>query len=369
MTAIFNLIRIICMPMVRLLLKGGYGEHGRSCFLVEYRLHHYVMLDCGIMDTDSNPLPQLSKDEISKTDYLIISHGHKDHCGAIGYVVDNGFSGKIITSVQTRDICGLNHKDIVVLNACGGTMEVDGLTITYGRSGHCPGSFWFYLAMDDDALFYSGDYQPNPLLYAIDQPKGLHANIAIVDMAHDSTNLNALALRMSLVETIDSLLKAKRKVILPVQTYGRGYEMLYLLYQKFPNIPIFIDQRFVNALDNMLTHMEWIKADLVEPFLKASETCRLTAVEDAQLFLIADTHFENQTNQKLVETLTDQGAMLIVTGRRKNGSYCARLLDQGKAIRCLYPHHSSRKDTQDLVASNRFDMVLPFHCSVKEVWN
>ena len=67
--------------MQKLVLKGGYGEHGRNCYLVEYKQDHYVMLDCGILDTDSDPYPRLSKDEVKKIDYLILSHAHKDHTG------------------------------------------------------------------------------------------------------------------------------------------------------------------------------------------------------------------------------------------------------------------------------------------------
>ena len=39
------------MSMNRLLVKGGYGEHGRSCFLLPMGEDRYCMLDCGIMDT------------------------------------------------------------------------------------------------------------------------------------------------------------------------------------------------------------------------------------------------------------------------------------------------------------------------------
>ena len=57
--------------MRRFWAKGGYGEHGRSCFLMEYgREGRYCMVDCGIMDSDSQPYPDVTSEELSKTDYL-----------------------------------------------------------------------------------------------------------------------------------------------------------------------------------------------------------------------------------------------------------------------------------------------------------
>ena len=50
--------------MRKFLVKGGYGEHGRSCFLVEYGTEgHFYMVDCGIMDSDSQPYPEISREE------------------------------------------------------------------------------------------------------------------------------------------------------------------------------------------------------------------------------------------------------------------------------------------------------------------
>ena len=55
--------------MRKFLVKGGYGEHGRSCFLVEYGTEgHFYMVDCGIMDSDSNPYPNVFAEELELVD-------------------------------------------------------------------------------------------------------------------------------------------------------------------------------------------------------------------------------------------------------------------------------------------------------------
>ncbi len=365
---IWVLIPTECTRMNPLLLKGGYGEHGRNCYLIPYKNDRYVMLDCGIMDSDPNPFPRLSKTEVGKVDYLILSHGHKDHTGALGYVLELGFDGYIIASWETLYISGVDYGKTMVLDAYGSTMALDGLTIRYGRSGHCPGSFWFSLRTDTHSYFYSGDYQKDPLVYAVDVPKGIYADIALVDMAHDHIMVDASALRTQLIETIGHYLNQGRKVVLPVQTYGRGNEMLVLLQHHFPNHFIFFDQRFVNAVEMMLQTRSWMKPEIIDAFIHGFESNKMTTVDQASLFLIADTHLEKQSNQQLVESCLKENGVVIVSGRRKSGSYCAKLLDEGKAIRCLYPHHSSRSDAMALVESNDFKMVLPFHCDATEVW-
>ena len=66
------------MYMDRLIVKGGYGEHGRSCFLIPFAQGRYYMLDCGIMDTDENPWPEVEAELLERTEYLFLSHCHKE---------------------------------------------------------------------------------------------------------------------------------------------------------------------------------------------------------------------------------------------------------------------------------------------------
>lgn len=82
------------MLMRKFLAKGGYGEHGRSCFLTEYGTEgRFYMVDCGIMDSDSNPYPDVTEEELAKTDYVFLTHSHKDHSGAFMHFVEKVSGG------------------------------------------------------------------------------------------------------------------------------------------------------------------------------------------------------------------------------------------------------------------------------------
>ena len=98
--------------MRRFWAKGGYGEHGRSCFLMEYgKEGRYCMVDCGIMDSDSQPYPDVTSEELSKTDYLFLTHCHKDHSGAFMEFVKSGFGGVLVASQMTIDLSHISYEN------------------------------------------------------------------------------------------------------------------------------------------------------------------------------------------------------------------------------------------------------------------
>jgi metallo-beta-lactamase family protein len=44
-------------------------------------------------------------------DFLLLTHGHIDHCGLIPKLYTQGFRGKIYSTSATRDICGIILED------------------------------------------------------------------------------------------------------------------------------------------------------------------------------------------------------------------------------------------------------------------
>lgn len=358
------------MLMNRLIIKGGYGEHGRTCFMIEYAAKRYIMFDCGIMDTDPFPFPDISEDEARNTDFLFLSHAHKDHCGAVDHLLAKGFDGTILATKQTFALANIHHQKMVYLNAAGnGTYEHQNLSVAYGRSGHCPGSLWFLLTLADGyKFFYSGDFQIDPLLYACDIPKDITADVAIIDMAHDQLLQNAEELRKAMLLTITRYLAQGFKVILPVQLYGRGNELLYLLAKNFAKEKIAIDKRMMIAIEKMLEEQSWMLVDHRQDFIQSFVQIKTNDIMQANIILIADTHLEKADNQLLVEQLLSEKAIIIASGRKKEGSFVCQMLEENKAIRICYPHHSSRADAMYLHRINHFKITLPFHTKVQEAW-
>ena len=145
--------------MRRISIKGGYGEHGRSCFMVEYGTEgRCYIVDCGIMDTDPVPWPAVTPEELAQADFLFLTHCHKDHAGAFGYFAEQGFRGWLVTSQVTLRLSGIAYNKILILDETEDNREGEGksladigyktVRVNYGRSGHCPGGLW-YLIKDE----------------------------------------------------------------------------------------------------------------------------------------------------------------------------------------------------------------------------
>ena len=84
-------------------LDVGQGD----CTLIETPDNNVILVDCGLISKDytsaeSQILPYLQRNSISKIDILIISHKHSDHIGGLPYLIDNIKIGKIIESGETE---------------------------------------------------------------------------------------------------------------------------------------------------------------------------------------------------------------------------------------------------------------------------
>lgn len=366
--------------MRRFWAKGGYGEHGRSCFLMEYgKEGHYCMVDCGIMDSDSQPYPDVTPVELSKTDYIFLTHCHKDHSGAFMEFVKRGFCGVLIASQMTIDLSHISYEKQIVLpvdeKSVPWKSKISEITLTYGRTGHCPGGLWFYLEDQKGTAFFSGDYQEDTLAYACDPVRGCQAQFSVVDCAHGNTFARAKELREQIKSRIAAYLSAGKKIILPLPHYGRGMEILLLVKESFPDCCIAADTVFVRDMEQILQERIWYRGEAYDALQNLLAQIRKNAVDlqtqgqkmESDIFCIADTHLQKKYNADFVSREVKMGAAVLVTGRIKPGELPEQLLDTGDARRVLYPHHQSRGDMQAFISQNAFDVVIPFHNEEKEM--
>lgn len=338
------------------------------------------MVDCGIMDTDSFPYPDVSEEELEKVDYLFLTHCHNDHAAAFSYLVEKGFNGWLIASRMTIALAGIDYEKTMYLpmEPAGKEHEVafKQLVVNYGRSGHCPGSVWYYMEDAFGKSFFSGDYQADTLLYTCDEVSNLKADMAVVDCAHYQAKERANVLRKKLQEEIAALLQEDKKVILPVPKYGRGLEMLCMLRKAFPEASIKVDSGFITCSKEMLSEDNWYKKSAlkeIQSYLEKEteiliDTAKDYQAEDFTILLIADTHLQKAENQTYVQAAVEAGAELVITGRIKKGSLPSQLYEKGQAKCYLYPHHQSRGDMKMMLAENKFKITYPFHNPLREVY-
>ena len=95
---------------MKLTFIGAAHEVTGSCHYLEACGKH-ILIDCGMeQGTDhyeNQPLP-IPAEQI---DYVLLTHAHIDHSGYIPKLCRNGFEGKIITTLQTAELCDIMLRD------------------------------------------------------------------------------------------------------------------------------------------------------------------------------------------------------------------------------------------------------------------
>lgn len=213
------------------------------------------------------------------------------------------------------------------------------LHFSCGRSGHCVGGLWFHIWDSGKSCFYSGDYQPGPLAFAVDQVKGRRADLAIVDCAHPDTQEDARALRSRILEWIGPCIADGRRVVLPLPRYGRGLELIALIKENFPQAEIAADQGFTAAVEQVCGYGEWLRAgreEQIRAFLEEQPEKRLER-DVYDILLLGDTHLEQERCRSLAERELARGGLVIITGRVKPGGFVQTLLDGKRRSGRIFP--------------------------------
>lgn len=326
-------------------IAGGAGEHGRNCFYIEGDTLT-VMVDCGIRG--SQPLyPDLSDEQIRKTDVLLLTHAHPDHAGAYPWLVEKGFRGQVIAS----DAC-FPQLSFDVANGRpvrpGETLRLsNSASLTCGRSGHCVGSLWYELSLEGRQLLFSGDYNKSSLLYACDKIRGRWADAAFLDCGRDAALGSAESLQLGLRDAVRGLIEAGRAAILPVPRHGRGLEMMQLL-QGIGQVRL--DDESRAARDAAPLQGQWFKAPLSH-----------ASAAGGSIYFLADSQLKRPGKRVQVERLMAEGAEVILTGMAEPDSFSGKLLRLERARMLLYPSHQSDRGVALLCHLNSFTRVVRVH--------
>lgn len=367
---------------MELIIAGGYGEHGRNCFLLQ-KAGINLMLDCGILDGEGSPWPDISREEIEKTEYVFLTHSHRDHVGAVGWLKEQGLNAVILMTKETmRQICTKDYardlNDVLYIeegSKPGEWTELkEGLSYTWGYSGHCGGSVWYQICWEGETIVYSGDYQENSLVYQCNPIRGAKAKLAILDCAHRETDMGAVEKRREVLNILEDQVQKNVPVLLPVPKYGRGMELLVLCRKYFPQIPVFLDAHLLGEFEGAASGAKWADADAAGLLKEWNESGRpgvcgtAPVASAASFYLIADAHLDKEENRGLAEEVLFAGGTVLLTGKNKPGGGVEGMEGREGVRRLPYPHHQNVKEARELASKNEFEFVLPFHCWRKEVW-
>ncbi len=255
-----------------------------------------ILLDCGLYQGSRKKTYEVNQHlpfDAAEIDVLILSHAHIDHSGNVPNLVKSGFTGDIICTYATRDLCAImlrdsakiQQYDVDYLNKKRKrkglpnlqpyyTMEdaieslkyfigigydrqfsvLPGVQLTFRDAGHILGSAIVILDIEDSEskrdlrLVFSGDLgRPDRAILRdpelVDEADVLIIESTYGDREHDPVEATSDRLKRVVNETC----KRGGKLIVPAFAIGRTQELVYALHKLVaardisPDLPVFVD--------------------------------------------------------------------------------------------------------------------------------
>ncbi len=254
------------MKMIDLNREGGIGANCLYCELGTFRF----LVDAGLhpKKVGREAVPDFDRIRDIDLDFILLSHCHLDHLGALPLALEGRPETDALMSVPSRTLsermlhnsCNVmkrqktdlsieeyplfSHEDVDRLSRQFRPLKFDrpetlrkngeSLEITFFSSGHVAGAAGVQLKQGDRRIFFSGDvlFEPQRILQGAHFPPH-HFDTIILETTRGATERAPDKSRgqevARLIDTINTTLQGGGSCLIPVFALGRMQEILTLL--------------------------------------------------------------------------------------------------------------------------------------------
>lgn len=284
---------------------GGAGTVTGSKTLVESNGIR-ILIDCGQFQ-GIKPLRELNWESLpilpSTIDFVLLTHGHLDHCGWLPRLVSQGFKGKIFCSGPTKEITKLILLDSAKIQEEEADMANKGhyskheiaeplynvkqaeavfplfrvikineeisldpeISAVFYNAGHIIGACSIELNLEGKTLFFSGDIGRDNDVLMFPPTKPQEADYIFMESTYGDRLHPDTDAKLELEMYINNTVQKGGTIIIPSFAVERAQTVMYLLWQlkqegKIPDIPYIIDTPMgISALEIYANNRKWHK--------------------------------------------------------------------------------------------------------------
>ncbi len=260
--------------MIKFLPLGGTDDIGAGCFYLN--IHGSgILLDCGIHPR-KNGLESLPNFDIINDialDFVLISHAHQDHIGALPFLVQKFPHAIIYSTPQTKEIADVtmhnavnilnstqasdsdfkiyNHEEIDLLVRSIRTVDYNtpislkgmrhnsssSIQVTFYDAGHILGSAAILIQFNDLKILYTGDINlsSQSIMNGADLSQIGRVNTLIVESTYAATDSALLGTWETelkrFTKSANKIINNGGSILIPVFALGKMQEMLSSIFQ------------------------------------------------------------------------------------------------------------------------------------------
>lgn len=349
-----------------------------------------ILIDCGLFQ-GIKPLRELNWDPLpvlpSTIDFVLLTHGHLDHCGWLPRLVDQGFKGKIYCTSPTKDIAKLILLDSAKIQEEEAEKANEGkyskheiaeplynvaqaervfplfrvikinepvpldaeIEAVYTNAGHILGACSIALTLENKTLVFSGDIGRDNDVLMYPPTKPTKADYIFLESTYGNRIHPDTDVKAELEMYINNTVKKGGTIIIPSFAVERAQTVMYLLWQlkeekKIPNIPYIIDTPMgISVLEIFQNNRKWHKL----PEHEYIAMCKMfTMIRDYQETI--DTIYNKQSKVVIAASGMITGGRvlsylekyiglsettLIIIGYQAEGTRGRKLLEGAKEIK------------------------------------